>query len=69
MRPEVKRNINYSMISRCEDNAKDHAHEYRLLYQRSILTYLTLRNLVILLVVIAAAGFAAYGIYQRAIHP
>lgn len=68
MRPEVKRNINYSMISRCEDNAKDHAHEYRLLYQRSIRTYLTLRNFIILLVIIMA-GFAAYGIYQRAIHP
>jgi len=65
MRAEVRRNIWYSVVSRCEDNAKDHAHDYQLLYKRSIWTYLRLKNVAILLALVLA-GLAAYGVYLRA---
>ena len=64
MRPEVKRNINYAMISRCQDNGKDHASDYHLLYKRSIWTYLNLRNFGCLLLVVLVV-FALYGFFHR----
>ena len=64
MRPEVRRNINYAMISRCQDNGKDHASDYHLLYKRSIWTYLNLRNFGITLAFLLSA-LALYGLFHR----
>lgn len=68
MRDEVRRNINYSMVSRCQDNGTEHLQDYKFLYPRTIWDRITWKRVGITLAIFLAGGIV-YAIIREAIIP
>lgn len=64
-RPEVDRNIRYSMIYRTKANAEDHCHEYKVLEPRSFWDLITLKRTLIVLILMAITSLVTYAIVHK----